>query len=254
MRRVFCSWVVTFLVLCSSGFALELEGKVASQALARLGVAEYQVASQADSTTEIALIGSNGSSIGRITVEGEWELGVIADLRSAEDALLRLVWDPNRAILQITDLSSGVTGTSRFDLQSRTWQASEDFERLASVKPDQISLLSAVLSDLEKQVRAGDKTELLSRQCAVGAPTVVAKQLFGDASILCSGPRCRGTALGFARSLCCEKAKERANLCCWNGACTGCCGWLSCDAVCGIGDYGCSCGITGTACNDPYIF
>lgn len=252
MRKLLCPCLVGFLVLSSTAFAAEFEGKLAAHELTRLGVAAYQLGDQVDSTTEVTLIGTKDTAIGRITVEGEWELGIIADLRFAEDPSLRLAWDPDRGILQITDLHSGVTGTSQFDLQSKSWQPDAKFERLASSKSDQISLLGAVLSDLEDKARAGDKTKLVSKQCGMGA--VVAKNLVHDAYILCSGPRCRGTAFGFARSLCCEKAKERANLCCWNGACTGCCGWLSCDAVCGIGDYGCSCGITGTACNDPYIF
>jgi hypothetical protein len=175
---------------------------------------------------------------------------------AVDSRTLRLTWSLDLGVATIATESDLQPVIITFDFQARQWSRPARADELLKT-PDCARLL-AVLRD-------ADRFQVVSTATFVPAPHT--SYYFPDGSIQpfyddsppatggtlaspgCSGPQVWGSWAADWRSIACSKARNDANVQCWNQYCVGCCQLDECNAVCLVGDAVCYAGVVGTSCS-----
>jgi hypothetical protein len=144
-----------------------------------------------------------------------------------------------------------------FDFQARQWSRTTRADEL--LKSDACARLIAVLRDADRfQLSTSAANFVPAPHTSYYFPDGTVQQYYDDSppadvgasfSPGCSGPQVWGSWGSDWKSIACSKARNDANLQCWNQYCVGCCELGECNAVCLIGDAVCYAGVQGTSCS-----
>jgi hypothetical protein len=189
------------------------------------------------------LLDTQGQKVGSIEVwsseESDGWLTVITRI-AGHQAKIEL---GQGGLLRLTDLATGRTGSTRFDLKTKTFESDPELDRLQTQFGEIIPLAMGTVNALAMQYRSDTAPEEGADQSPFD-PVDPSK----DPLWACSGSWYRGGAYWGTRSGCCVIARENAANQCSNWSCYGCCFYRSCDSWCSRGDYFCVCGISGRSC------
>lgn len=144
---------------------------------------------------------------------------------------------------QITDLTTGEFGQTKFDHNTKTFSQDPTLNKLQTKFAKIIPIAMGTLTSIKSQERSDKATE-------EDAPENPFDMIEPNTSAIwgCYGSWYRGGAVWGTRSECCVIARYDAAQQCSNATCIGCCDYRSCDSWCSRGDYGCVCGISGRSC------
>jgi len=221
----------------------------------RHGIVNYSIRTVGDSI-EIALLNESGTSEGlvRLTPIGE---GRAAEYVAVDAHTLRLGWNLALGVATVATESDLQPVVMTFDFKARKWARSEHADEL---------LNSLACARLIAVLRDADRLQL-SASAAAFVPAPHTSYYFPDGTVQpyhddyqpadvggawspgCSGPQVWGSWAADWKSIACSKARNDANVQCWNQYCVGCCNLDECNAVCLVGDAVCYAGVLGTSCS-----